>query len=42
MTFGVLDSGEGGEYSGVGFVEMSEIFAMQDVFAFETESFPKL
>ena len=32
MEFGLLDSGEDGEHSGVGLVEKSRIFAMQNDF----------
>ena len=34
---GVFDDSEYGEHTGVGFVEMSEIFSSQDPFVFETE-----
>ncbi len=39
MEFGSLDGGENGEHSGVGRVEISKIFAMQDVFFFGMASF---
>ena len=32
MELGSFDGGEDGEYSGVGFVEISELFATQDEF----------
>ena len=34
MKFGPFDGRDDGEYSGVGFVEISTIFAMQDSFFF--------
>ena len=36
-TFGSLDGGEDGEYNGVGFVEISEIFVSQDAILFGRE-----
>ena len=38
MDFCSLDGGENGEHNGVGFVEISQIFAMKDVFFFETDA----
>ena len=35
MEFGLSDGGEDFEYSGVGLVEISKIFEMQDAFSFE-------
>ena len=34
MDFGLLDGGEGGEHNRFGFVEIFEISATQDAFAF--------
>ena len=37
--FGSLDGGDNNEYNGLGFVEISKIFAMQDAFFFRMISF---
>ena len=37
MDFGSLGGEERGEYTGVGFVEMSEIFVIQDTIFFRTD-----
>ena len=37
MEFGSFDGGKDGEHYGFGFVEIYEIFAMQDAFIYETE-----
>ena len=42
MKFSLLDGGEGGKYIGAGFVEISKIFATQDVFLFEKEPFDRV
>ena len=42
MEVGLLDGGEDGKYSGVGFVDVSEISAMQGAFFFESESFDRI
>ena len=39
MKSGAPGAGDVGEYDGVGFVEISKIFATQDVFCFGTEPF---
>ena len=35
MGFDSLDAGADGEYNGTGFVEISNIFSMQDIFLLE-------
>ena len=42
MTFSLLGGGEDGEDSGVGNVEISEIFEMQDAFFFGPVSFDRV
>ena len=43
MEFGLLDGVDGGEqHNGVGFVEISEVFATQDEFSFGMESFDRV
>ena len=42
MEFGLLDDREDGEYSGVGFMVISSIFAMQYAFFFEMISFDNI
>ena len=39
MEFGSLDGREDGEYNGINFVVIREIFAMQDAFCFEAGPF---
>ena len=41
MEFGSLNGGEDGEYTGAGFVTISQIFVMGDEFFFGMESFDK-
>ena len=41
MKFGFPDGVEDGEHGGVVFVEISKIFANQDVFCFGTEPFSR-
>ena len=38
-TFTFLEGGDSGEHNGSGFVELSRIFAIQDVILFGTERF---
>ena len=37
MQYGSIDGGDYGEYSGIGFVELSKIFVMQDALFFRKE-----
>ena len=39
MKFGSLDGGDNVEHNGVGFAEISEIFAMREAFFFGKKSF---
>ena len=42
MNVDLLAGREDGEHSSVGFVEISEIFVMQDSFSFGTEPFDEV
>ena len=42
MKFGWFDGRNDGEFNGVGFVEISEIFVTQDTFLIGWESFDKI
>ena len=42
MDFVLLDDGDDGKHTGVGFVEIAKILAMQDTFFFGTKLFDRL